>query len=54
MEAMLLMVRHGERCDNSELEEERLRVTNREDPPLTKLGVAQAHVAGKHLKEYLR
>ena len=49
-----MFIRHGERCDNSELEEERARIKIKSDPPLTKLGVAQAHMTGIFLKDYLK
>ena len=47
------MIRHGERTDSSNLAEERARVENPHDCPLTNLGVSQAHVTGQYLKEYL-
>ena len=49
-----MFIRHGERCDNSKLEEERARIEVKSDPPLTRLGVAQAHMTGKYLKTYLK
>ena len=48
-----MFVRHGERCDLVDDEKERARIAVKSDPPLTKLGVAQAHVCGKFLKQYL-
>ena len=47
------MIRHGERCDLSQLEEERARIEHKDDSPLTNLGVSQAHMTGKFLKDYL-
>lgn len=47
------MIRHGERTDCSNLPEERARVENKHDCPLTYLGVSQAHVTGQYLKQYL-
>ena len=43
------MVRHGERSDNSPLEQERDKIVYRWDPPLTDHGIRQAHETGKHL-----
>ena len=37
----------------SNLEEELARIENPNDCPLTHLGVSQAHVTGKYLKEFL-
>jgi len=48
------MLRHGERADRSIIEEERARISNPLDCPLTNLGVSQAHVTGQWLKEYFR
>ena len=50
---LIALVRHGSRCDNSDIPEERDRIEIKEDPPLTYLGRSQAHVAGKHLKDKL-
>ena len=51
---VLLFIRHGERCDNSNDQAEYDRMTNYEDPPLTNLGVSQAHVCGKALVDQLK
>lgn len=48
-----MFIRHGERCDNSKLIEEQNRVTTECDPPLTKLGLSQAHMCGKYLRKHL-
>ena len=47
------MIRHGERTDCSNLPEERARIENIYDCPLTYLGVSQAHITGQYLKQYL-
>ena len=47
------MIRHGERTDCSNLEEEMSRIENQYDCPLTNLGVSQAHITGQFLKKYL-
>ena len=52
-EVLLLFCRHGERCDNSEIPQERARIENVADPPLSNLGVSQAHVTGEYLRTYL-
>ena len=36
----MAMVRHGERCDNSNLQEEQARIEIMHDAPLTHLGVS--------------
>ena len=47
-----MFIRHGERCDYVEDKSERARITVESDTPLTKLGVAQAHVCGQNLKKF--
>ena len=49
----MCFIRHGERCDNSDDIDELNRVDNEYDPPLTKLGISQAHVCGQYLRKYL-
>ena len=39
-EVLLLFCRHGERCDNSEIPEERARIDHSDDPPLSNLGIS--------------
>lgn len=51
---MTFVVRHGERCDNSENPVERARVELEWDPPLTKIGIEQARLTGVHLFEKLK
>ena len=42
------MIRHGERCDKSKDKYEKLRaLANPIDPPLTELGISQAHILGQ-------
>jgi broad specificity phosphatase PhoE len=42
-------VRHGERCDNSELASEKARIELAWDPPLTQIGEEQARLTGREL-----
>ena len=48
-----LVVRHAERCDNSELQEEHDKVEVEWDPPLTAIGLLQAQETAKFLVEFL-
>ena len=49
-----MFINHGQRCSGSEIEQERKRVDNKIDDPLTCLGVSQGHVTGRYLKMWLR
>ena len=55
----IAFVRHGERADQNKLCYEKNWNIVREcdvnciDPPLTKIGVSQAIVTGRYLKDYL-
>ena len=52
---MVCMIRHGERCDKSIDDNERERaLSNPHDPPLSELGISQAHVCGQKQREYLQ
>lgn len=52
-DTLLVFVRHGERSDKSDIEEERARIDNLHDCPLTHLGVSQAHLTGQYLRDFL-
>ena len=49
----MTMICHGERSDTSNLEQERGRVENKYDCPLSYLGASQAHVTGQYLRMVL-
>ena len=52
-ERSLFFIRHAERCDKSYCTYEKARVANKEDPPITKIGISQAQLCGKRLTEQL-
>ena len=46
--SLLCMIRHGERCDKSDDEQEKERaLANSIDPPLTEVGISQARICGQ-------
>ena len=47
---LLCFIRHGERTDKTEDLDERERIVNKWDPPLTKIGVSMAHLCGRSLR----
>ena len=52
-ERSLLFIRHAERCDKSNCEYEKARIINKQDPPITQIGISQAQLCGRRLAEQL-
>ena len=48
---MFFMVRHGERADHVKDREETKKIQDKDDPPLTSKGFAQAKACGHRISE---